>query len=89
MVDSETRLDNVIALPKKTFQYNYTLAGMVKDSIDIIETKKHLEPIITNLVRTNPAMKPQRDNKCTLNYYYKDKFGNHLFTISVTPEQYK
>lgn len=35
MVDAETQLDNAVALPEKTFQYNYTLINMYKDSIDI------------------------------------------------------
>jgi hypothetical protein len=51
--------------------------------------KEYLEPNITNFVRTNPDMKFQRDNKVTINYYYKDKDGNYLFTISVTPGQYE
>jgi len=89
MLDSDTRLDNVITLPSKIFQYNYTLINWEKDSIDIIALKNYIEPIVTNNARTNPDMKWQRDNKVTLNYYYKDKGGNYLFTISVTPEKYK
>ena len=89
MIDSETRLDNTITLPSKVFQYNYTLINMEKEAVDIIMLKNHLEPNITNFVRTNPDMKFQRDNKVTVNYYYKDKNGNYLLTISVTPEQYE
>ena len=29
MVDNATRLDNAIALPGNTFQYNYTIVNMV------------------------------------------------------------
>jgi len=89
MVDSETRLDNAIALPSMVFQYNYTLVNMEKETVDTIMLKNYLEPNIINFVRTNPDMKFQRDNKVTINYYYKDKNGNYLFTISVTPEQYE
>jgi len=89
MIDSETRLDNTIVLPSNVFQYNYTLVNMEKETVDIVSLKNYLEPNITNFVRTNPDMKFQRDNKCTINYYYKDKDGNYLFTISVTPEQYE
>ena len=88
MIDSETRLDNTITLPSKIFQYNYTLVNMEKETVDIVSLKNYLEPNITNFVRTNPDMKIQRDNKCTINYYYKDKYGDYLFTISVTPDQY-
>jgi hypothetical protein len=89
MIDSETRLDNTIALPSKVFQYNYTLINVEKETFDVIVLKDYLEPNITNSVRTNPDMKIFRDNKVTMNYYYKDKDGNYLFAISVTPEQYK
>jgi hypothetical protein len=89
MLDSETRLDNVIPLPPKVFQYNYTLINAEKETVDTIMLKNYLETNITNFVRTSPDMKFQRDNKVTVNYCYKDKYGNYLFKISVTPEQYE
>jgi|WetSurMetagenome_2_1015567.scaffolds.fasta_scaffold80678_1 hypothetical protein len=89
MIDNATRLDNAIALPGNTFQYNYTLVNMVKDSIAIDELKKKVEPTIINFVKTNPEMKTIRDNKTIVNYYYKDKTGVYLFTVSVKPEQYR
>jgi len=89
MIDSETRLDNAIALPAKTFQYNYTLVSTEKDSVDIVVMKDILEPRIRTFVCTSPDMKTFRDNKVTVNYYYSDKNGNYLLTISVSPEQYK
>jgi len=88
MMDSETRLDNTITLPPKIFQYNYTLVNYSKETIDTLYFKNYLEPTIKNFVRTNPDMKFQRDNKVTISYYYKDKEGNYLFTIFVTPEDY-
>ena len=88
MLDNATRLDNVITLPGNIFQYNYTIA-MVKDSINIDELKKYLEPNIINGVKTQPQMKIIRDNKVTVNYNYKDKSGVYLFTISVKPDQYE
>ena len=89
MVDSETRLDNAISLPKNIFQYNYTLVNIDKASTDTVEMRKYLEPTITNYVKTNPQMKFQRDHETTINYYYKDKAGSFLIVISVTPEKYK
>ena len=86
MIDNETRLDNTMTLPSKTLQYNFTLIGMEKETVDIIELKSYLEQNIINNVRTNPDMKFFRDNKIITNYYYKDKDGIYLFTISVTPE---
>lgn len=89
MIDNATRLDNAIALPENVFQYNHTLVGMIKDSINITELENYLKPTITNFVKTNPDMQKMRENKVTVNYYYKDKTGVYLFTISVKPEQYK
>lgn len=89
MVDSETRLDNAISLPKNIFQYNYTLINVDKASVDTVEMRNFLEPTIVNFVKTNPQMKFQRDHETTVNYYYKDKAGAFLITISVTPEKYK
>jgi hypothetical protein len=88
MIDGVTRLDNVISLPKKVFQYNYTIL-MAKDSIKINELKDYLEPRIVNTVKTEPQMKIIRDNKITINYSYKDILGEHLFIIIVKPEQYE
>jgi len=88
MGDSETRMDNTAAHPNNTFRYTYTLVNIDKESIDIIGFKKLLEPHIINELKANPQMQWQRDNKVTLDYYYKDKNGIHLFTITVKPEQY-
>lgn len=89
MIDRETRLDNTIALPHNVFQYNYTLVNMVKDSMNIDNVKQYLEPKIVNFVRTTPEMKTLRDNKTTINYYYRDKAGVYLLTITVKPDQYE
>ncbi|MGE0090387.1 MAG: hypothetical protein AB7S50_13030 [Bacteroidales bacterium] len=89
MIDSETRLDNAVALPNNVFQYNYTLINMVKESTNIDEMRQYLEPNIINFVKTQPDMKTMRDNKTTVNYSYKDKKGVFLLTISVTPNQYE
>ncbi len=88
MVDQETRLDNVMALPENVFQYNYTLINYVKDSINVDVFKQNLQPQIFNTVKTNPDMKIYRDNKTTIAYSYKDKNGVFITKISVTSDQY-
>lgn len=89
MIDAETRLDNAVALPEKTFQYNYTLINMDKDSIDIERLEEYLKPLILNSVKTNPDLKSFRDNNITMSYNYKDKNSNHIFKLIFTPEIYK
>ncbi len=88
MVDKETRLDNAVALPDKIFQYNYTLINIEKDNIDIKALEDYLEPILINGVKTSPELKIYRENKITMAYNYKDKNGEFLFKISVTPGKY-
>lgn len=89
MIDSETRLDNVMAFPENIFQYTYTLVNMEKSTVDTLQLKNSVEPNIVNFVKTNPQMKYIRDKSVTVNYYYKDKKGKYLFMISVKPDQYQ
>lgn len=89
MIDAETQLDNAVALPEKTFQYNYTLINMDKDSIDIERLEEYLKPVILNTIKTNPDLKSFRDNNVTMSYNYKDKNSNHILKLTFTPEQYK
>ncbi len=89
MIDNITRLDNAMYIPKKTFQYTYTLVNMPDSNINTNELKANLEPNVTNFVKTNPDLKMMRDHDMTLKYYYQDINKTHLFTITVTPDDYK
>lgn len=88
MIDQETRLDNTVALPGNVFQYNYTLVNMEKAAIDIALLENELTPRVINHVKTNPDMKIYRDHKTTMGYAYKDKNGEFLFKILITPDLY-
>lgn len=89
MVDDETRLDNVVAMPGNIFQYNYTLIHVEKATADIDELTSFLQTSITNDVKTNPDLQIYRDNQTTMTYNYRDKNGKSLTVISVVPEDYK
>ena len=89
MVDAETQLDNAVALPDNTFQYNYTLVSMEGATLDISELENYLQPIILNNIKTNPDLKTFRDNDVIMAYNYKDKNGEHLFKLTFKPENYK
>ena len=89
IVDQDTRLDNAVVLPGNIFQYNYTMINSVKNEINIPELENYLEPLLINNVKTNPDLQIYRDNKVTMTYYYKDKFGEAVMKISVTPEKYR
>ena len=88
MVDSETRLDNAFAMPGNVFQYNYTLVNLVKDSINIQDFEEYMKPRIVSNAKTNPDLQLFRDNKVTMNYYYKDLNGIFVSKISISPDQY-
>lgn len=89
MVDSETRLDNAIALPDNVFQYNYTLINLPLDSISTQDFEEYMKPQILNNVKTNPDLQTFRDNKVTMAYYYKDMNGVFITKISITEDLYK
>ena len=88
MVDSETRLDNTMALPENVLRYNYTLINMTSDMIDVENLKSNLEPMILNQVKTNPDLKLFRDHRTTMSYSYKDKEGRFILQIDITPDKY-
>ncbi len=89
MADEETRLDNVVALPNNSFQYNYTLVNYAKKDIDVAKLKATVSPIILNNIKTNPDLQLFRDNKVTMIYSYKDKNGNFLFSSKYGYNDYK
>ena len=88
MVDKETRLDNTVAMPDNVFQYNYTLVNLTSAEIHPDTLRKYIEPNIINTVRTNPDMKIYRDSKTTMAYSYRDKVGEFILKILVTPDKY-
>jgi ribosomal protein L37E len=89
IVDVETQLDNTVALPDNTFQYNYTLVRLDKSAIDSIKLKANLEPSIIEQLKTNPQMKFFRENNVTMNYLYKDMNKQYIALISIKPEMYQ
>lgn len=88
-IDEFTILKNVIALPNKTIQYNYTLVGIKKSDVKIDTLKKYFFPTVLQNAKTNPGMKMFRDNKVTINYYYDDKDGKFVTEYIVKPEMYQ
>lgn len=89
MIDPYTRLDNAIAMPDNSFQYNYTMVNVGKSEVNIDTIKKSNEPRIINNVKTDPNLKIYRDNKTTMIYNYLDKNGVFVFKISVTADMYQ
>lgn len=88
-IDEYTRLDNVVALPNKTLQYNFTLVDLYKADVNLDTVKKYVFPKVLENIQTNPEMKNMRDNKTTFNYFYRDKTKKFVCKYIVTPEMYQ
>jgi len=89
MVDKETRLDNAMAMPNNTLQYNYTLVNTVEGSVDPETMKSYIRPTLLNMIRSNPELRIFRDNKTSFAYSYNDMNGVFLFKLLFTPDQYQ
>lgn len=88
-VDQNTTLKNAVALPNKTFQYNYVLVGITKADVKIDTVRKYIFPRILEDVRNNPQLKSFRDNKVTIKYNYTDSNGAFVTEYVVKPEMYE
>ena len=88
IINSETRLDNAGAFSNRTLMYNFTLVNKERSQIDTLMLKSSMEPSIINQFKTSPIFELARQNHLTIKYYYKDKNGIYLFTISITPDKY-
>lgn len=88
-IDEYTILKNVVPLPNKTIQYNYTLIGITKAEVNLDTVKKYVFPAVLQNAKSNPDMKLFRDNKVTLDYYYADKNGEFVTEYIVKPDMYK
>lgn len=91
MVDNVTRFDSAVVLPGNRFQYNCTLISVEKGQLDSIKAKELLEPGMENTIKTSDAVDLQyfRNHKTTVSYVYRDKVGQYMFTILITPDKYQ
>lgn len=88
-VDEYTILKNVVALPNKAIQYNYSLIDIEKAEVKMDTVKKYVFPAVLENAKSNPQMKFFRDNNVTLKYNYTDKNGKFVTEYIVTSEMYK
>lgn len=88
MVDSETRLDTTVPGPGKKFTYVYTLVNQDGSNLDATVLQNKLKPKILAGYKTSDAMKVFRDANVEMDYQYKDKNGNFLCKISVSPKDF-
>ena len=89
MIDQYSRLDSAVVLPGKVLQYHYTLVNLTKAEVNLDTVKKYIEPKIIRNVKISPELKIYRTNQATLNYLYRDKEGEFVLEVSVSPEMYQ
>lgn len=87
-IDQELRMDNTMAMPNKTLQYNYTIVNYAIEELNLEVVESTLFTGILENIQTNPDMKEMRDAKVSFSYYYKDKNGVYVTKYVVTPEMY-
>ena len=85
-VDSDTRWDTTVPGPGKCLTYCYTLVNVSKSEINPGEVNAKIKPKLLLYYRTNPDMKLFRDNRVTVHYMFKDKLGETVTSIEVTPD---
>jgi hypothetical protein len=88
MISNDIRMDAVKSLPHNTFQYDFTLVRVQKESIDVEALKNNVEKEILNSSKTNTSLDAFRDNGSTVIYNYKDTAAKELFKITLTPAMY-
>jgi hypothetical protein len=87
--DPTTRLDSTQALPNKTFQYNYTLTDLLRDSTDIELLYAGFETAMIKNAKSNPDLQLFRNHNVTFVYRFFDRAGSMLTRIVINPEKYR
>jgi hypothetical protein len=88
ILDSLTRLDNVMALPGHRLQYNYTITNINRDQIDTNVLIQSTKESFVEKVKNNPKAEYFRQNKVLLLAEYKDRYGAYLCHVLLTPNEY-
>jgi hypothetical protein len=90
-VNPEIRLDHVILLPGKIFQYSYTYVNLEKKNFDMEFFIKNQKPVLVKSVRNaenNSNFALLKKYNVTIGFYCKNKYGEFLTKILVKPKQY-
>ena len=88
MVDPDTRMDSVYFPNDTTFQYDYTLVKVDAEDVDIMGLTAFVGSSLLEHVQTSSTMKVQRDHRLTMIFYYRDRKGDFVTQIILTPEDY-
>jgi hypothetical protein len=85
-LDADTRWDTTIAGPGNCLTYCYTLVNASLSEINPDDVIARAKPKILLNYRTNPDMKAFREDHVTLRFQIKDKAGQTVTVIEVSPK---
>jgi hypothetical protein len=72
--------------PGKCLTYCYTLVNVSKSEIDPNEVSTRLKRKLLLHYRTGSDMKLFRDNRVTVRFMFKDKLGETVTLVEVSPD---
>ena len=88
MLDKETRLVTTIPSPGNNLTYVNILVNYSAAELDTNKLREVLTPGIIANYKTQAGMERFRKQEVVLHYQYKDKDGNFLFEIVVSPKDF-
>lgn len=88
MLDAETRWDAVVPGPGNRLTYQYTVVNRPRAELDTTRLIAILRPKLINNYKTMAQMKDLRDNNTELNYSYRDKNGEYVLSIAISPRDF-
>ena len=91
-IDEETMLDSLSVSPGRNLYYHYTLLTLTKDDFtpEMLTTMElGLRANMINIIRSDvQEIKVYRDARVIFHHEYKDRNGNTIVSIVLTPEDY-
>ena len=87
-VDKETRMDATMAGPGNRITYLYTLINLSSADLEQKTFIDAMRPQLLNGYRTDPDMAAFRKKEVELHYHYRDRHGNAVATIVVSPKDF-
>ncbi len=88
LIDSETQLDGIQLLDNNIIKYNYTLINVFVTNLDTHQFNLAMWPGILSTIRVSPEMQKFRDNKMSIQYFYRDRNHTPVYTFKVSPTDY-
>jgi hypothetical protein len=88
VVDSLTTLDNTVALPGNTFQYNYSIKADRKN-VDTSALASIIKKSVINMIRTDPKEAFFKNNKTDIQAKFTDRNGVYITTVKISHSDYQ